>query len=146
MACELVFGENRGGRRGAAPGVPFRTDPGMKGWRRDKTRICREMHEPDASVVASTGRRLRSDSRVPFPAESEPASARESEKCFPKKNTHRPGVCGQSRIKNLQSEIPWAGVSNGRPRGGASVLSLEAELSPAGREVAGQFVAVDLVK
>ena len=61
-------------------------------------RACREMHEPDAVAAPSTRRRLRSDSRFPFPADSESTSARESEKCFPESNTLRPGVCLKSEV------------------------------------------------
>ena len=53
MASQKVFGEDRGGRTRAAPGVPSRAASRRAGWIRDKARTCREMHEPDAVTAAS---------------------------------------------------------------------------------------------
>jgi len=91
-----VFGENGGYYTGDAPPGRLLERLRERGADAGKVRACREMHEPDASAAGSAGRRLRSDLRVPVPAESEPTSARESEKSFPKRNTHRPGVCGRA--------------------------------------------------
>ena len=102
----IVFGENGGyyspdAPRGSLPGSPRenRVDAG-KAW------ACQEMHEPDAVAAVSTRRRLRSDLRVPVPAESEPTSAHESEKCFSEKNTHRPDVCGRVFSRPQGSAAP----------------------------------------
>jgi hypothetical protein len=53
MAQVEVFGANRGSPPGAVPAGAFRGAFGRAGWIRDKARICRKMHEQDASATAS---------------------------------------------------------------------------------------------
>jgi hypothetical protein len=126
IACQLRSGTNRGGGRGVVPRGSLRSDPGRSEWMRDKARASREMHEPDAVAAASTGRRLQSDLRVPVPAESEPASVRESEKCFPKKNTLPAGRCGrEGRARRAQPRFTDCAEGRGddSPRDGPAASS-----------------------
>jgi hypothetical protein len=102
----MVFGENRGDYPGDSP---RRTLPGSLRERRadaSKAPVYQEMQELDAVADASTRRRLRSDSRVPVPAESEPTSACESEKWVPRRNTLEvnTGHYGES-----DSRVKWPG-------------------------------------
>ena len=94
----IVFGENGGYNTPGAPRGRLLGSPWESGVEAGKARACWEMHEPDAVTAASARCRPGSDSRVPVPGESEPTSARESEKCVPEKNTHRPGVCGRGSL------------------------------------------------
>jgi len=93
---QMVFGENRGG---AAPGIvpeeAFRVACGRVGWMRARRGPAERYENWTPSQPHRYRAETRPRKRFPFPAESEPTSARESERCFPKKNTHRPGVCGR---------------------------------------------------
>ena len=111
-------GPHRDGPRSAFPGSPWecRADAG-------KARAYREMHELDAVTAASTRRRIRSDLRVPVPAEDELPLPTNLRSVFPSRTpigrvsvveghsrlhgASRPTVCGSrlSQVRNAAAPV-----------------------------------------